>query len=110
MSRIFTSLDAYALGASPVNVSSGIIPLGDATGFNLQVITTGTLVASIALKSSNDGVHFDAVADVSIPDTASAGSQSTDISNLNAPYYRLDVARGSGSGNLTLVVSIKGNI
>lgn len=108
--RTPTILDAYALGAAPASVSSNVFGIGDATSFNLQVIATGTLVAGLTLKSSNDGVNFDAVTDVALSDTASAGSKSYDLANINAKYLRVDAARTGGSGNLTLIACVKGNV
>jgi hypothetical protein len=104
-------MDADLSGAAPA-ATSDVWELYEIAGMMVQAISTGAdLEAALTLECSNvegGAGPFDPVADVSFAAITEPGSQSVDVGNARARYYRISAERTAGTGHVAVYVHAKG--
>ncbi len=95
--------------ATSVTTATTSIDLGDNLDYSFQAIFTGSDVAgTFKLQQSEDNVTF---IDISTKTTSVTSSTSTILGDSGAPYryVRFQWSYSSGTGNLSVVASVKQN-
>jgi len=88
--------------SAAANVTSGVLDIGDFTGYSIAAVLTGSDVAgTVSLEVSLDNSTF-----VTVASTSTAITSSTDtifnISDAQYRYVRCKWVYSSGTGNLTV--------